>query len=125
MRRILVVDDDPVQVDVVSFLLRRVGFESTAAFDAATAARLFEDQQPDLVILDVHLGASDGLDLLRQFRKQGLRDLTTDVQPQANARQSVRHRVRCPPERLEDEFFRARRQSDPASRTLSSTPPVT
>jgi DNA-binding response OmpR family regulator/HPt (histidine-containing phosphotransfer) domain-containing protein len=70
VQRILVVDDDRVQVDVVSFLLRRAGFESTAAFDAATAARLFDDQQPDLVILDVHLGASDGRDLLRRFRKQ-------------------------------------------------------
>jgi two-component system alkaline phosphatase synthesis response regulator PhoP len=70
MQHILVVDDDPVQVDVVSFLLRRAGFHSTAAFDAASAARLFDDQQPDLVILDVQLGASDGRDLLRRFRKQ-------------------------------------------------------
>ena len=70
MQRILVVDDDHVQVDVVSFLLRRAGFESTAAFDGVSAARLFDDHRPDLVILDVHLGDSDGRDLLRQFRNQ-------------------------------------------------------
>ena len=70
MQRILVVDDDPVQVDVVSFLLRRAGWEGSAATDAVTARRLFEEQHPDLVILDVHLGDDDGRDLLRQFRKE-------------------------------------------------------
>ena len=70
MQRILMVDDDHVQVDVVSFLLRRAGWESSTAMDAATARHLFEEQHPDLVILDIHLGADDGRDLLRQFRKE-------------------------------------------------------
>ena len=69
MQRILVVDDDRVAVDVVSFLLRRAGWEPLAAFDAATARRLFE-QCPDLIILDIHLGDADGRDLLQQFRKE-------------------------------------------------------
>jgi DNA-binding response OmpR family regulator/HPt (histidine-containing phosphotransfer) domain-containing protein len=70
MKRVLVVDDDLVQVDVVSFLLRRAGFEPITELDAESAVRQFEQQQPDLVILDVRLGEADGLDLLRQFRKQ-------------------------------------------------------
>jgi DNA-binding response OmpR family regulator/HPt (histidine-containing phosphotransfer) domain-containing protein len=70
MRRILVVDDDLVQVDVVSFLLRRAGFEPITELDAASAIRQFEQQQPDLVILDVRLGDADGLDLLRRFRRE-------------------------------------------------------
>jgi DNA-binding response OmpR family regulator/HPt (histidine-containing phosphotransfer) domain-containing protein len=70
MRRILVVDDDLVQVDVVSFLLRRAGFEPITELDAASAVRQFEEQQPDLVILDVRLGDADGLDLLRRFRRE-------------------------------------------------------
>src|SRR5262245_62009989 len=69
MQRILIVDDDHVQIDVVSFLLRRDGFEPVAAYDAASAVRLFAEKQPDLVILDVNLGDADGRDLLRQFRK--------------------------------------------------------
>jgi DNA-binding response OmpR family regulator/HPt (histidine-containing phosphotransfer) domain-containing protein len=70
MKRILVVDDDLVQVDVVSFLLRRAGFEPITELDAASAIRQFEEQQPDLVILDVRLGDADGLDLLRRFRRE-------------------------------------------------------
>jgi DNA-binding response OmpR family regulator/HPt (histidine-containing phosphotransfer) domain-containing protein len=70
MQRILIVDDDHVQVDVVSFLLRREGLEPVAAYDGASAARLFVEQPFDLVILDVNLGDVDGLELLRQFRKQ-------------------------------------------------------
>jgi len=70
MQRILVVDDDRMQVDVVSFLLRREGFEPVAAFDAPTAVRLFTEQAPELVILDVQLGDADGRELLRQFRKE-------------------------------------------------------
>jgi DNA-binding response OmpR family regulator/HPt (histidine-containing phosphotransfer) domain-containing protein len=70
MQRVLIVDDDHVQVDVVSFLLRREGLEPVAAYDGVSAARLFAEQPPDLVILDVNLGDMDGLELLRQFRKQ-------------------------------------------------------
>lgn len=69
MQRVLVVDDDRVQVDVVSFLLRRAGFEPIPAFDADSARELFE-HQPSLVILDVQLGQADGRDLLRQFKQQ-------------------------------------------------------
>ncbi len=70
MQRILVVEDERVEVDVVSFLLRRSGWEPAAATDAAAARRLFEELHPDLVILDIHLGDADGRDLLREFRKQ-------------------------------------------------------
>jgi len=70
MQRILIVDDDHVQVDVVTFLLRREGFDPVPAYDAVSAARLFTEKQPDLVILDVNLGDADGRDLLRRFRKE-------------------------------------------------------
>jgi DNA-binding response OmpR family regulator/HPt (histidine-containing phosphotransfer) domain-containing protein len=70
MQHILVVDDDRMQLDVVGYVLRRAGFEPIFAEDAVTAARLFRDQQPELVILDVNLGESDGRDLLRQFRQE-------------------------------------------------------
>ncbi|MBV9580593.1 MAG: response regulator [Chloroflexi bacterium] len=70
MQRILVVDDDRVQVDVVSFLLERAGFEPVSGFDAETARHLFEEQEPQLVILDVQLGQADGRDLLRQFKQK-------------------------------------------------------
>ena len=70
MQRVLVVDDDPTQLDVVTFLLRRAAFEPVTAADPAAAIRQFEELEPDLVILDVRLGDASGLDLLRRFREQ-------------------------------------------------------
>ena len=70
MQPILVVDDDRVQLDVVSFLLQRNGLEPVGALDARNALRLFGERRPDLVILDINLGDTDGRDLLRTFRKQ-------------------------------------------------------
>jgi DNA-binding response OmpR family regulator/HPt (histidine-containing phosphotransfer) domain-containing protein len=70
MQPILVVDDDRVQVDVVSFLLRRASFDPVTAFDADSARELFATQPPLLVILDIQLGQDDGRDLLKQFKRQ-------------------------------------------------------
>src|SRR6478672_9748873 len=70
MQRVLLVAADQVQVDVVSSLMGRAGLATTVAFDAATASRLFEEQQPDLVILDVDGGHADEHDLVSQFRRE-------------------------------------------------------
>jgi DNA-binding response OmpR family regulator/HPt (histidine-containing phosphotransfer) domain-containing protein len=68
--RILVVDDDQMQVDVVSYLLGRAGFEPIAALEPGAAVRLFREEPPALVILDVQIGTPDGLDLLQQFKRE-------------------------------------------------------
>src|SRR5215467_6473753 len=63
--KILVVDDDQALLSLVSFALPQ------EAGDAAQALRLFETEQPDLVILDVNLpGGQTGFDVLRQIRAQ-------------------------------------------------------
>jgi DNA-binding NarL/FixJ family response regulator len=47
----LVVDDDHVLADVITFTLRREGFQVTLAFDGETALLRWQEEQPDLVIL--------------------------------------------------------------------------
>jgi two-component system, OmpR family, response regulator VicR len=69
--RILIVDDDRELVDLLEFALRRAGLEPLAAHDASTALTLFKEQQPSLVVLDINLGGPDGLDVLRELRRQG------------------------------------------------------
>lgn len=68
----LVVDDDRVLADLVSFTLRRAGYAAVQAGDAAGALRLLEVEQPDLLILDINLpgtaGIHDGFDLCRHIR---------------------------------------------------------
>jgi two-component system response regulator VicR len=69
-RRILVVDDDRELVELLAFALRRAGLDAVAAYDGAAAIRQFEEQQPGLVVVDINLGASNGLDLLRELRRR-------------------------------------------------------
>jgi two-component system response regulator VicR len=68
--RILLVDDDRELIDLLAFALRRAGLEPVAAHDASSAVRLFEERQPDLVVLDINLGASNGLEVLKQLRRR-------------------------------------------------------
>lgn len=67
--RILLVDDDCDLVDLLSFALQRAGFVVLPAYDSASAERLLQEGEPDLAVLDVGLGATDGFELLRQVRR--------------------------------------------------------
>jgi two-component system, OmpR family, response regulator VicR len=68
--RILLVDDDRELIDLLAFALRRAGLEPIAAHDAPSAVRLFEERRPDLVVLDINLGASSGLEVLKELRRR-------------------------------------------------------
>ena len=68
--KILVVDDDPHVAAVLADLLRKAGYTPLVAEDADTAAVLFDEEWPALVILDIRLGQGSGLDLLRAFKYQ-------------------------------------------------------
>jgi DNA-binding response OmpR family regulator len=67
--RILLVDDDRELIELLAFALKRAGLEPISAHDASSALRLFESAEPDLVVLDINLGASSGLDVLKDLRK--------------------------------------------------------
>jgi len=69
--RILLVDDDRELIDLLAFALKRAGLEPVAAHDAGAALRLYEERSPDLVVLDINLGASSGLDVLKELRSRG------------------------------------------------------
>jgi len=68
---ILVVDDEDVVRDVVGRYLEREGFEWREAADGSAACRMIETEPPDLVILDVMLPETSGLELCRWIRGRG------------------------------------------------------
>jgi len=68
--RILLVDDDRELIDLLAFALRRAGLDPIASHDAQSALRQFEERRPDLVVLDINLGALSGLDVLKELRKR-------------------------------------------------------
>ncbi len=63
MSTILVVDDEPVVRDVVVRYLKRDGFTTLEAANGDDARALIEAHDPSLVVLDVMLPGTDGLEL--------------------------------------------------------------
>ena len=51
----LIVDDDLALADVISFTLRRAGFEVSMANDGLMALERWEHDKPDCIILDLNL----------------------------------------------------------------------
>jgi len=66
--KVMVVEDDLALSDVVSFTLRRAGYDVVTAHDGLAAVELFEQAAPDLLLLDLNLPRLDGLGVCRQVR---------------------------------------------------------
>lgn len=68
--KILIVEDDPSIVSLVSLGLRYEQYEVFASDNGLGGWQLFEEQQPDLIILDWLLPGMDGIKLCRRIRAQ-------------------------------------------------------
>jgi len=66
---ILVVDDQPANLRVVSSLLSRHGYEVQTAPDGAEALAMLESRQPDLLLLDMLMPNMDGFALLAEIKQ--------------------------------------------------------
>jgi hypothetical protein len=69
--KILVVDDEPTLSEVISYNLRQAGYVTVTAADADEALRIFKEEKPDLILLDVMLPQVSGFDVCRLIRQQG------------------------------------------------------
>jgi DNA-binding response OmpR family regulator len=68
--KILVVDDEPLIVDSLTYSLEREGFDAKGVGDGASALEMIEDYQPDLVVLDVLLPGMNGLEVCKRIRSK-------------------------------------------------------
>lgn len=68
MATVLVVDDEPIVREVVVRYLAREGHRTLEAADGEAARTAIEHSEPDLVVLDVMLPGTDGLELCRWIR---------------------------------------------------------
>jgi len=68
VKRVLVVDDNEANIHLVSFILKRHGFEVMEARDGAEGVLLAVREKPDLVIMDIQLPDIDGLVATRRIR---------------------------------------------------------
>ena len=69
--RLLVVDDEPTILELLSGSLRFAGFDVVTATSGADALRAAAATRPDLVLLDVMMPDGDGFEVVRQMRACG------------------------------------------------------
>jgi len=69
LEKILIVDDDINICELLRLYIEKEGFNVVIANDGATAVKLFREQQPDLMLLDIMLPKLDGWQVCREIRK--------------------------------------------------------
>ncbi len=65
---ILIVDDNPANMRLVSFLLSSKGYDVATAMSAGEAIDAIRDRVPALILMDIQLPGTDGLTLTRTLR---------------------------------------------------------
>jgi DNA-binding response OmpR family regulator len=70
MASLLIIEDEPDLVKVLSSYLEKAGYQVTSAARGDTGLAAWEIQKPDLVILDLNLPGKDGLDVAIEIRRR-------------------------------------------------------
>ena len=69
-RKLLIVEDEQGLLEILELNLRSAGYSVCTAADGITAWRLFEREQPDLLLLDLNLPQMSGFRLLELVRSE-------------------------------------------------------
>jgi two-component system cell cycle response regulator len=68
--RVLVVEDDPDSLELMTYLFRAFGHEAVGATSGDQALTLASSTSPDLIVCDLRLPGMDGFELLSHFKSQ-------------------------------------------------------
>ena len=66
--KILVVDDETNIVEILTYNLKKAGYETIQANDGETGLKMALEENPDLVMLDIMMPKMDGYEVCRQLR---------------------------------------------------------
>ncbi len=92
--KIFIIDDELMNIQVLARFLQTAGYENvTVTADPRRAVSMFADDDPDLVLLDLHMPHPDGFEILSTFREMTPPEvylpivvLTADCSPDAKRR---------------------------------------
>lgn len=68
-KRILIIDDEPMIVESVSYNLKQEGYEVLSANNGEAGLKLVEAEKLDLILLDLMLPGMNGLEICRSIRQ--------------------------------------------------------
>jgi len=66
--RILIVDDNAINLKLVAYLMKANGYTVETALDAETALEAIRSNHPDVILMDIQLPGIDGLELTRRLK---------------------------------------------------------
>jgi CheY-like chemotaxis protein len=93
MKKVLVADDRPTGRELVRAVLENSGYDVFEAADGAEALRVAREQQPNLIILDIHMPGRDGFGVVEELRKDEQFATTPIIALTASAMQGDRERA--------------------------------
>ena len=67
--RILILDDNPENLDLMTFLLEAFGHRTLKAMDGEEGLELARREKPNLILCDLHMPKLDGFEVARQIRR--------------------------------------------------------
>ena len=70
MKKVLVVDDEPSIVTLLTFNLEKEGYQVTSATDGAIGLQMGLNEAFDFIILDVMLPSIDGIEIMKRLRQE-------------------------------------------------------
>jgi len=70
-KRILIVDDDPDVLKLVSFRLNQAGYETVTASNGTEGLQKIASAKPDLIVLDVIMPGMDGYTFMKEVKSSG------------------------------------------------------
>jgi len=68
MAKVLIVEDNPANMKLATFLLQKAGHIVLSAIDAEAGLTLARGEQPDLILMDIQLAGMDGLEATRLLK---------------------------------------------------------
>lgn len=68
--QVLVVDDDPRSVEIISTYLERAGFQVMRTYSGAEGLQVAESQLPDLIVLDLMMSGLSGFDIVKRLKSE-------------------------------------------------------
>ncbi|MFQ5875400.1 MAG: response regulator transcription factor [Dehalococcoidia bacterium] len=92
LRKVLVVDDEPDFCEALGDYLETKGYSVLKAYDGDQALDLYQQERPEVVLLDVRMPGKDGIETLRELRvfdPEARVIMVTAVQEEALDRQAA------------------------------------